>query len=201
MSLPAVPPGQIILLNGTSSSGKSSIAEQLLLVLDRPYFHMSVDAISAMRAGKRTAELNPAEVAGVLARTRAGFHRAVAGMAQAGNDIVVDQVLSERWRLLDCLDVLAGFDVVFVGVRCSVPELERRERARGDRPPGQAVAQLEQVHAHGSYDIECDTTVTSSVDCAIRIKELVARPAGLRAFDQLRSVLTGAEQPRRGSSP
>lgn len=37
--------GQIILLNGTSSSGKSSIARQLLLMLDPPHFHVSVDAI------------------------------------------------------------------------------------------------------------------------------------------------------------
>ena len=105
------PTGQIIFLNGTSSSGKSSIAEQLLLVLDRPYFHMSVDAINSMRAKERTLELGPAELDAVLARTRAGFHRAVAGMAQAGNDIVADHVLSEQWRLLDCLTVLAGLDV------------------------------------------------------------------------------------------
>jgi chloramphenicol 3-O phosphotransferase len=100
------PTGQIIFLNGTSSSGKSSIAEQLLLVLDRPYFHMSVDAINSMRARERTLELGPAELGAVLARTRAGFHRAVAGMAQAGNDIVAGHVLSEQWRLLDCLAVL-----------------------------------------------------------------------------------------------
>jgi chloramphenicol 3-O phosphotransferase len=40
--------GQIIFLNGTSSSGKSSIAGQLLR-LDPPHFHMSVDAINSMR--------------------------------------------------------------------------------------------------------------------------------------------------------
>src|SRR5580704_1595654 len=155
------PAGQIIFLNGASSSGKTSIAEQLLLVLDRPYFHMSVDAINGMRAKQRTLELGPADLDAVLARTRAGFHRAVAGMAQAGNDIVVDHVLSERWRLLDCLTVLAGLDVVFVGVRCAALELERRERLRGDRDPGQAVVQQRRVHAHGCYDVECDTTATS----------------------------------------
>ncbi|WP_425303565.1 phosphotransferase-like protein [Nocardia wallacei] len=30
-------------------------------------------------------------------------HRAVAAMASAGNDIVMDHVLSEPWRLRDCL--------------------------------------------------------------------------------------------------
>jgi chloramphenicol 3-O phosphotransferase len=102
MSCVALRTGQVIFLNGTSSSGKSSVAEQLLLVLDRPFFHMSVDAINSMRSRKRTLELGPDELANVLARTRAGFHRAVAGMAEAGNDLVVDYVLSERWRLLDC---------------------------------------------------------------------------------------------------
>jgi chloramphenicol 3-O phosphotransferase len=183
------PAGQIIFLNGTSSSGKSGIAEQLLLVLDRPHFHMSVDAINSMRAKRRTLELGPAELDAVLARTRAGFHRAVAGMAQAGNDIVVDHVLSERWRLLDCLNVLAGLDVVFVGVHCSAPELERRERARGDREPGQAAAQQQQVHAHGIYDINCDTTAASAYDCAIAIKEFLARRTTPSAFDRLRSAL------------
>ena len=105
-------PGQVVLLNGVSSSGKSSIAEALLDVLDRPYFHMAVDTIGAMRSTTRTNELPQEEVTAVLTRTRAGFHRAVAGMAWAGNDIVVDHVLSEPWRVTDCLAVLEGIDVV-----------------------------------------------------------------------------------------
>src|ERR1700691_2659159 len=112
------PPGQIIFLNGASSSGKTSIASQLLVVLDQPWFHMPVDAINSMRAKRRTSELSQPELDLVLTRTRAGFHRAVAGMAAAGNNVVMDHVLSERWRLLDCLAVFADFDVVFVGVSC-----------------------------------------------------------------------------------
>jgi chloramphenicol 3-O phosphotransferase len=186
----AASPGQIIFLNGVSSSGKSSIAESLLRVLDRPYFHMAVDTFGRMRAKERTAQLSPAELDLTLARTRAGFHRAVAGMAQAGNDIVVDHVLSEQWRLLDCLTVLAGMDVVFVAVHCSVEELSRREAARGDRVPGQAAAQLAQVHAHGSYDVECDTTSASPDECALQIRKfLERRPTGPTAFDRLRATL------------
>lgn len=132
--------------------------DELLVALDRPYFHMPIDTINATRARRRTLELDPDEQAVALARTRAGYHRAVAGMAQAGNDLVVDYVLSEQWRLLDCLSVLRGLDVVFIGVRCSSQELARREQERGDREPGQAVAQVPQVHAYGGYDIECDTT-------------------------------------------
>lgn len=188
--------GRIIFLNGTSSSGKSSIAEALLQVLDEPWFHMPVDAINAMRSKNRTAELDQAGLDAVLARTRAGFHRAVAAMAEAGNDVVADHVLSEGWRLIDCLRVFDGFEVTFVAVRCSPGELARRERARGDREPGQAAVQQERVHAHRIYDLECDTTASSPMECALRIKAFVAgqRPV---AFDRLRSALLGDQRPDR----
>jgi chloramphenicol 3-O phosphotransferase len=181
--------GQIILLNGTSSSGKSSIAGQLLLMLDPPHFHLSVDAINGMRAKEKTRELGEAELEVVLARTRAGFHRAVAGLAAAGNDVIADHVLSEPWRLLDCLTVMAGYRVVFVGVRCAPAELERRERERGDRTPGAALAQVPLVHAHGRYDVECDTTTASPYDCAVRIMDFLDSGQVPTAFDQLRTLL------------
>lgn len=176
----------IIFLNGTSSSGKSSIAAELLKELDTPFFHLSVDAFGAMRAVERTWELDGPALREVLRRTRAGFHRAVAGMAQAGNDVVVDHVLSEPWRLRDCLEVLEGLDVVFVGVHCPPDELERRERARGDRTRGAAANQLRSVHQHGLYDFEVDTSVLSARECARAVKEFIGRPPTTRAFDELR---------------
>lgn len=189
MTTPSDRIGRVVLLNGASSSGKTSIAEQLLLMLDPPHFHMSVDAINAMRAKAKTLALDPAELPGVLARTRAGFHRAVAGMAQAGNDIVADYVFSEPWRLRDCLSVLAGVHVAFVGVHCAPGELERRERVRGDREQGLAAAQQRQVHRHGLYDIEVDTTRTTPHDCAILIRDFLARGHPPTAFDRLRAAL------------
>ncbi|MFC0438844.1 chloramphenicol phosphotransferase CPT family protein [Kutzneria buriramensis] len=188
MDFPNDKKGRIIFLNGVSSSGKSSIAAQLLRELDTPYFAMGVDVVNGLRAKERTLELGADELREVLMRTRAGFHRAVAGMAHAGNDLVMDHVLSEHWRLIDCLAVLDGLDVVFVGVHCELAELRRREITRGDREIGQAEGQLAQVHAHGLYDIEFDTAVQSPRDCALQIKDFVAQPARVRAFDQLRAA-------------
>ncbi|WP_407549280.1 AAA family ATPase [Streptomyces sp. Pv4-95] len=185
----ATPPrGLIIFLNGTSSSGKSSIAEALLHTLDEPCFHMPVDSFHAMRSRK---ELSPDDLRSVLHRTWRGFHRAVAGMADGGNTVVVDHVLSQPWRLRDCLGLFAPRDVVFVGVRCSLQEVERRERARGDRPAGLAAAQMENVHAHGVYDIECDTTSTTPAECARQIKDFLPRRPAPTAFEQLRLIHQG----------
>lgn len=180
--------GRIVLLNGTTSSGKSSIARELLARLDPPWFHLAVDAFGAMRSVPATDRLTADEWPQVARRTRAGFHRAVAGMAAAGNDVVADHVLSEPWRLADLLDVFAPYDVLFVGVRCSLAELERRERARGDRQPGAARAQYEVVHAHGRYDLEVDSGVLDAAACADRIAAALAEPAtGPGAFAALRA--------------
>lgn len=181
--------GHVILLNGTSSSGKTSIAEQLLLILDPPHFHMSVDVINGMRAKAKTLAMDPVELSDMLRRTRAGFHRAVAGMAQAGNDVVADYVFSESWRLLDCLAVFAGLEVFFVGVRCDPDELERREHVRGDRDHGLAAAQLQSVHKHGIYDIEIDTTSAGPHDCAVMIRDCLATGEPPTAFGRLRTSL------------
>ncbi|MEU2496037.1 AAA family ATPase [Streptomyces sp. NPDC007883] len=184
--------GQIIFLNGTSSSGKSSIAGELLRILDEPYFHMPVDAFHAMRSRR---EVGPETLPLVLRRTWMGFHRAVAGMAAAGNNVVVDHVLSEEWRLLDCLELFDPRSVVLVGVRCDLDELRRREQARGDRPMGLAARQFRQVHAHGPYDVECDTTTTSAGECALQISSFLARRSFPTAFERLRTALLRGGQP------
>ncbi|MFD7535063.1 chloramphenicol phosphotransferase CPT family protein [Streptomyces sp. NPDC059819] len=176
--------GRIIFLNGTSSSGKSSIARELVDILDDGvFFHLAVDSFNAMRT-KRNLAQEDLDVA--LRRTRLGFHRSIAAMAEVGNDVVVDHVLSEPWRLIDCLSVLPPDNVLFVGVRCRLDELARREQARGDRPPGLAALQYDLVHQHGDYDIECDTSAASPRDCAELIKEFLPRRPTPTAFARLR---------------
>ncbi|MGW1538379.1 chloramphenicol phosphotransferase CPT family protein [Streptomyces aureus] len=176
--------GRIIFLNGTSSSGKSSIARELLDVLDDGvFFHMAVDGFGAMRTGR---PLGAEELDLALRRTRMGFHRSIAAMAEVGNDVVVDHVLSEHWRLLDCLSVLRAEDVLFVGVHCPLEELVRREQVRGDRPSGLAAQQYAVVHRHGDYDLECDTGTSTPRECAERIREFLPRRSRRTAFSRLR---------------
>ncbi|WP_078849611.1 chloramphenicol phosphotransferase CPT family protein [Streptomyces sp. NRRL F-5126] len=182
-----VGPGTVILLNGTSSSGKSSIAKALLPLLAETYFHMPVDAFHAMRVDRGIAD---EDLQAEIDRTSKGFHRAVAGMAAAGNNLVVDYPLSRRWRLLDCLDLLDSRRVMLVKVYCPRAELVRRETERGDRTPGLAAAQYPVVHAHGVHDITVDTGRESPRQCAERIARRLSgglpRPT---AFERLAAAL------------
>ncbi|GAA1945241.1 chloramphenicol phosphotransferase CPT family protein [Kitasatospora viridis] len=180
--------GQIIFLNGTSSSGKSSIAEELVELLDdQVYFHLAVDAFGAMRTKRPLTEHEQLDE--VLKRTRMGFHRSIAAMASAGNGVVVDHVLTEPWRLLDLLELLPAEQVLFVGVHCPVEELNRRELARGDRQIGAAALQFPLVHAHGDYDLELDSSTADPLECARRIRDFLPHRPTPTAFSRLRAEL------------
>ncbi|MGW2210181.1 phosphotransferase-like protein [Streptomyces sp. NPDC001781] len=143
--------GRVSFLNGTSNSGKSSIARELLGIPDDGVHpHLAVDSFNAKRAQR---DMSRKEFETVLRRTRRGFHPLVSAMAETGNDLVADHVLGETWRLTDRLAVLRPEDVVFVGVHCPLEELERRERARGDREAGLGALRYDLVHAHGDHDL------------------------------------------------
>jgi len=179
-------PGRIILLNGASSSGKSSIGRELQRSLADPWFFFPVDALGAMRSTEHTRCLEAAEIDAMLHRTRRGYHRAVAALAEAGNDVIMDYPLTEPWRLADLLDVLAPYDVTLVDVRCAAEELDRRERARADRPAGLARSQV-LIFDHDDRDIAVDTTRTSPTVCARAIAELMGSLSAPKAFERLRA--------------
>lgn len=179
--------GRIILLNGASSAGKSSIGRALLGLLPDPWFFVPVDAFGEMRSTVHTRVLDEAEIAAMLRRTRLGYHRAVAGLVSAGNDVIMDYPLSEQWRLDDLLHTLRGYDVTLVEVRCSMAELERREKARGDREPGTARWET-LVYQHGDCDIAVDTTSTGAYECAVTIVREFGELTGPKAFDRLRGA-------------
>lgn len=178
--------GKVILLNGTSSSGKSSIAQALLDMLDGTWFHLPVDAFHAMRC---KGEISDEDLQAEIDRTCKGFHRAVAGMAAGGNNLIVDYPLSRRWRLLDLLDVLVPEDTVLIAVRCPLPELERRERERGDRQLGLAAMQYDQVHSHELHDLDVDTNLLPPEECARRIRDFLPGRPQPTAFERLRQTL------------
>ena len=141
------------MLNGASSSGKSTLARQLHERLDAPFLLLSADQL--IEAGVRPVrreDTGPFDwVGAVRPRFFDGFHRAVAAFAAAGNDLLVEHVVEHlSWRA-DLDRLLAGSDVFWVGVHCDPHEIDRREAARGDRRPGEGRAHVEidRIHEHG----------------------------------------------------
>jgi chloramphenicol 3-O phosphotransferase len=124
----------IVLLNGTSSAGKTTLAKALQDALPTPYLVVGIDTVVFALPHRYIND--PASWRGVYRYTSTdgrltgiaiepygdrlvrGMHRAVAGLAGAGLDVIVDHVLSEPHWPADIEQAWAGLDVLRVGVRC-----------------------------------------------------------------------------------
>ena len=188
MSAPTTFP-QIILLNGASSAGKTTLGRALQAHLPHPYFYFSSDQLveaQVLPAVDRQADAGPWAWRTVRPRFFDGFHRCIAALAAAGNPLIVEHVL-ERQAWCDALvRLLAPFDVFFVGVHCPLDELERRERLRGDRQPGEGRAHLaDGVHTWGPYDFTVDTAALTPAANAARIAAALPSRPQPSAFRQM----------------
>lgn len=175
--------GMVIVLNGASSSGKTSVALCLQSLLPEPWLTLGSDTLLAAMpvaawgsgSGIEEAPDGQITVGRAFRALQAAWAHGVAAMARAGAGIILDEIFldgaddQQRWRA-----ALDGFPMLWVGVRCDPRVAAEREAARGDRARGTAKAQARLVHHGVSYDVEIDTTHTSPEQCARIILDRVA---------------------------
>jgi chloramphenicol 3-O phosphotransferase len=118
-----------------------------------------------------------------------GMYRSIAGMASAGVDVVVDDVIYDPRVLQSAVEAFQDLPVLFVGLHLPLAEAERREVERGDRGPGGAAAWYDLVHAHGTYDLELDTSSATPLACARAIKLALENGQPRTAFRRLAAKL------------
>ncbi|MFC1522893.1 chloramphenicol phosphotransferase CPT family protein [Elusimicrobiota bacterium] len=155
--------GHVIVLNGTSSSGKSSIASELQKVLREPYLVFSIDNFlhTFPLADKRF------NIANTILPMLRGFYRSAMAYVSEGNNVIVDAVFQDGPHDFKYVQkIFDGAKASFIGVRCNLDELKKRENQRTDRNAGMAEFQFPRVHQGVEYDFEVDTTYTSPRNCA-----------------------------------
>jgi len=196
--------GRVVILNGPSSVGKSTIAGALQAALGEPWLKVAFDdflgfvpvrLVNLVPSADPGLRWFPAEDTGEDAtrivvgeyghRVIHGMHRAIAALAQSGLDVIVDDVLLEAAWLDDYLDAMAGIDVFFIGVTAPLSVIEEREIARGDRFPRQARGHYDHVHHDQVYDLLVDTSTSSPEACMERVAARIDAGPGT-AFDELR---------------
>lgn len=179
----------VIILNGTSSAGKSSLAQALQQAAERNLLHVQMDAFLSMQPPRlnnhpdafvfRPVEgADPPEIAietgAFCQQLLDGMRRSVRALADAGLDLIVDDVWLQGNEQETYKALFREHTVYFVGVYASLEACEARERARGDRDLGQARWQHSRVHVNARYDLEIDTTETSPENAAKTIAERFA---------------------------
>lgn len=133
MEMPHMPCGTIVVLNGPSSAGKSTLAKYLCENLSEPHLHVELDAFRNMEPAnyweveKQVTQVRVAALCRAINATASTFSR-------HGQAVIVDHVLStDAWRYM--LADLADLPVLIVGVFCSLEILIERELIRRDRRP------------------------------------------------------------------
>ena len=166
---------QVIVLNGSSSSGKTTIARCLKAILPTPWISLSVDdllralppSLMDSDTGIAFGEHGEVTIGEGFREIATGWLSGLGAMARAGTRIIYDDVFLSGAASQERLRThLADHSVLWVGVHCDAEVAAAREIARGDRVVGGAASQSIRVHEGVTYDIEVDTTSTESLACA-----------------------------------
>ena len=165
---------QIIYLNGPSSAGKSTLARALQAKLQKPFLAIGIDQMIFMMPEKLNDWHGDSIVPGfswqpvkdeegtIIAskiyvgpfgkRMISALKDVVVALANAGHNIIIDDVAFGKEAVDAWRTALKPFKVLWLGVVAPVEVIEAREKARGDRKLGTARWQAEHVHVGVDYD-------------------------------------------------
>jgi chloramphenicol 3-O phosphotransferase len=187
-------PGTVILINGTSSSGKTSIVRALQNLLAPPFLEAGIDKFIWMLPQRYLDRPLWDDVLGLADRAGSaghdlvrGMHTAIAALSRSGCNVIADHVLVEPAWARDCAALLADLPAYLIGVQCPLEVLEQRERSRKNRTLGQARLQYPVIHKYTCYDLEVDTSILSPDECALGIRSRLDEPP--RALRQMRQMI------------
>ena len=173
----------IIFLNGTSSSGRTTLLKALQDQLQEPYLEMGIDRFIFMLPKRYLNRplwddiLGKAVQAGTSGMVLiSGMHHAITAAAKRGNNIVADHVFVERAWIEECTQLFAEMNAYLIGIQCPLEVLEQREHDREDRTLGQAHLQFGMIHKYFQYDLEVDTSKLSLEECAQKIIKRLQTP-------------------------
>jgi chloramphenicol 3-O phosphotransferase len=167
----------IVVLNGTSSSGKTTLARAFQELASSVFLNFSVDdifyslppsAIERIVAGQTIPNLPFIEI-------HTAYYACVRELAALGRDLVIDNSITSRAQAERLVAAVDGHRVLMVSVSCSPEILERREQARADRHLGLAALQIETIDRWLEYDLHIDTSVSAAEAGAERIIEALTQ--------------------------
>lgn len=186
--------GRVVVLNGGSSAGKTSLSQALQDIMDEIYVLMGIDMFWMSlppaqldldrvepevyswqmedHAGKPQMKVVPGPI---LDELMLGRYTAIQSFLDRGFNVIADEVFWQRSWLDECLQRLADYELHFIKVFCSDEEGSRREKARGDRHAGWNRGSSYYTDRDMVYDLVVDTTTKTPPECALAVKSYLDR--------------------------
>ena len=157
---------QIILLNGPSSSGKSTLSQTLQALIREKrngnYSVISIDDFMKISTEETIYEDDVFEISGDMCT--AALER-----LKTDQGVIIDHVITSQRIFQQLMDLLGQYPVCTVHVSCPLEVLLQREFARKNRCLGSAEASFTYLYPKEGYDLTVDTSAMTSEQCAERI--------------------------------
>ena len=167
---------QAILLNGPSSSGKSTLAKALQMLIEEKrserYEVISIDDFMKISPMETIYEDDVFEIsADMCLKARE--------ILEAGSGVIIDHVITSERIFRQLLEMLHPYPVRLVQITCPLEILRKREEERGNRCPGSAEASAEYLYPKDGYELTVDTGNQSPEEIAGEIFEKFASEQGV----------------------
>ena len=159
-------PQKIILLNGPSSSGKSTLShalqKQLKESLDINYSIVSIDDFLKLATKEKIHENDVFQIS-------CNMCEQVIKDIQKYDGVIIDHLITSERIYEQLQKALEQYTILTVLVTCPLDVLEEREKARKDRYVVSAEASYECVYPRFGYDMSVDTFFVDPKMGALRI--------------------------------
>ena len=157
---------KIILLNGPSSSGKSTLSKALQGLIEKKkreiYPIISIDDFMKLSTEETIYEEDVFEISGDMCM---GALEAL----ETSPGIIIDHVITSERIFSQLTTMLKEYHVSFVHVTCPLKVLLQREYARKNRCLGSAESSYTYLYPKDGYDLTIDTSVMTTDECATKI--------------------------------
>ena len=193
--------GQIVILNGAPRSGKSSIANVIQELFEGVWIGLGVDLIMqstparflpgiGLRPGGERPDLEP-----IVCLQYQALYESIAAHSRLGFNVVVDVGHHDSYSvplgiLQRCARILDEYPVLFIGIHCPIETIVERRRLTGwkelDASSSSPIVRWQnEVHKPGIYDLQLDTSLHTSTECAEIIRNFIDSGVSSFAFQRL----------------
>ena len=161
---------QIILLNGPSSSGKSTLSKALQRLIEEKrgetYAIISIDDFMKLALDETIYEDDVFEISGDMCL-------AALEALKTSPGVIIDHVITSQRIFCQLMDMLGQYPIHQVHVSCPLEVLLEREHARKNRCLGSAESSYTYLFPQEGYHMTVDTSVMTPAECSMEIYRML----------------------------
>lgn len=203
-------PGTVIIVNGGSSAGKTSMCHVFQDLSSDPFFLLGIDTfwfsmppkeidletvseeyyrwVQEEQDGQKYFRILPGKLLNEIMLAR---YKAMAAYLERGLNVIADEVFWTREWLDESLRVFEPYRSYYVGVYCDEAEIARREVERGDRYVGWAHGSQIYSHKDAIYDLSINSTGLTPKQCAQQLLDFLKENPSPISAQKMREKFLG----------